>query len=44
MPATVWPWPMELTKPKSVANETTLSNEEDGIGHYLNELLNLKAI
>jgi 5-amino-6-(5-phospho-D-ribitylamino)uracil phosphatase len=29
---------------KAVANETTLSNEEDGIGHYLNDLLNLKAI
>lgn len=29
---------------KTVANELTLSNEEDGIGHYLNDLLNLKAI
>ena len=29
---------------KNVANEITLTNEEDGIGHYLNDLLNLKAI
>ncbi|PKG25505.1 Cof-type HAD-IIB family hydrolase [Niallia nealsonii] len=29
---------------QSLANETTLSNEEDGIAHYLNEALNLKAI
>ena len=29
---------------KNIANEVTLSNEEDGIGHYLNDLLNLKAI
>ena len=44
MPAAVWLWGMELTKSKVVANEITLSNEEDGIGHYLNDLLNLKAI
>jgi 5-amino-6-(5-phospho-D-ribitylamino)uracil phosphatase len=29
---------------KNIANEITLTNEEDGIGHYLNDLLNLKAI
>ncbi|TCN27908.1 Cof-type HAD-IIB family hydrolase [Mesobacillus foraminis] len=29
---------------KNIANETTLSNEEDGIGVYLNEILNLKAL
>lgn len=29
---------------KNVANDTTFSNEEDGIGYYLNDLLNLKAI
>jgi 5-amino-6-(5-phospho-D-ribitylamino)uracil phosphatase len=29
---------------KNIANDVTLSNEEDGIGIYLNELLNLKAI
>lgn len=29
---------------KNIANEVTLSNEEDGIGHYLNDLLNLKAM
>ncbi|WP_442599154.1 Cof-type HAD-IIB family hydrolase [Neobacillus sp. D3-1R] len=29
---------------KQVAKDVTLSNEEDGIGIYLNELLNLKAI
>ena len=33
-----------IDEAKAVANETTLSNEEDGIGHYLNDLLNLKAI
>ncbi|NHM33675.1 Cof-type HAD-IIB family hydrolase [Neobacillus terrae] len=27
---------------KNIANETTLTNEEDGIGHYLKDLLNLK--
>lgn len=29
---------------KSVANEVTLTNEEDGIGIYLNDLLNLKVL
>jgi 5-amino-6-(5-phospho-D-ribitylamino)uracil phosphatase len=29
---------------KNIANDITLSNEEDGIAVYLNELLNLKAI
>lgn len=29
---------------KNIAKEVTLSNEEDGIGIYLNELLNLKAL
>ncbi|CAM3658923.1 Cof-type HAD-IIB family hydrolase [Mesobacillus zeae] len=29
---------------KTIANETTLSNEEDGVGIYLNDLLNLKAL
>ncbi|WP_445486650.1 Cof-type HAD-IIB family hydrolase [Niallia sp. 03133] len=29
---------------KSLANATTLTNEEDGIAFYLNEALNLKAI
>lgn len=29
---------------KNIAKETTLSNEEDGIAVYLNELLNLKAL
>ncbi|WP_071393874.1 Cof-type HAD-IIB family hydrolase [Bacillus tuaregi] len=29
---------------KTVANEVTLTNEEDGVGLYLNDLLNLKAI
>lgn len=29
---------------KNVANDVTLSNEEDGVAHYLNDLLNLKAI
>ncbi|AND38937.1 MULTISPECIES: Cof-type HAD-IIB family hydrolase [Cytobacillus] len=29
---------------KNIANEVTLTNEEDGIGIYLNELLNLKAL
>jgi 5-amino-6-(5-phospho-D-ribitylamino)uracil phosphatase len=28
---------------KNIAKDTTLSNEEDGIGIYLNELLNLKV-
>jgi len=27
---------------KTIANEVTLSNEEDGIGVYLSDLLNLK--
>lgn len=27
---------------KNIANEVTLTNEEDGIGHYLKDLLNLK--
>ncbi len=29
---------------KAISNEETLTNEEDGIGVYLNEYLNLKAI
>jgi 5-amino-6-(5-phospho-D-ribitylamino)uracil phosphatase len=29
---------------KNIANEVTLTNEEDGVAIYLNELLNLKAI
>lgn len=29
---------------KNVANESTLSNEEDGIGVYLNDVLNLKVL
>jgi 5-amino-6-(5-phospho-D-ribitylamino)uracil phosphatase len=29
---------------KNIANTVTLSNEEDGIAHYLNDLLNLNAI
>ena len=29
---------------KNIANEITLSNEEDGVAVYLNELLNLKAL
>ncbi|WP_428911355.1 Cof-type HAD-IIB family hydrolase [Niallia sp. Krafla_26] len=29
---------------KNLANDITYTNEEDGIGHYLNDLLNLKAI
>jgi hydroxymethylpyrimidine pyrophosphatase-like HAD family hydrolase len=29
---------------KNIANEITLTNEEDGIGVYLNDLLNLKAL
>jgi 5-amino-6-(5-phospho-D-ribitylamino)uracil phosphatase len=29
---------------KNIANDTTLSNEEDGIAVYLNDLLNLKAL
>ena len=29
---------------KNIAKEVTYTNEEDGIGHYLNDLLNLKAI
>jgi 5-amino-6-(5-phospho-D-ribitylamino)uracil phosphatase len=29
---------------KNIANEVTLSNEEDGIGVYLNDLLNLKVL
>jgi len=29
---------------KTAANEVTLTNEEDGVGYYLNDLLNLKAI
>ncbi|WP_053361860.1 Cof-type HAD-IIB family hydrolase [Bacillus sp. FJAT-27251] len=29
---------------KNIANEVTLSNEEDGIGVYLNDLLNLRAL
>lgn len=33
-----------IDKVKNIANDVTYSNEEDGIGHYLNDLLNLKAI
>ncbi|WP_338449074.1 Cof-type HAD-IIB family hydrolase [Niallia oryzisoli] len=33
-----------ITELKTVANDVTLTNEEDGIGYYLNDLLNLKAI
>ncbi|PLR78863.1 Cof-type HAD-IIB family hydrolase [Bacillus sp. V3-13] len=29
---------------KNIANDITLTNEEDGIGVYLNDLLNLKAL
>ncbi|MHC0036722.1 Cof-type HAD-IIB family hydrolase [Pseudoneobacillus sp. C159] len=29
---------------KNIANDVTISNEEDGVAVYLNELLNLKAI
>lgn len=29
---------------KSLANDITLSNEEDGIAIYLNEALNLRAL
>jgi len=29
---------------KNIANDVTLSNEEDGVAHYLNDVLNLKAI
>ena len=29
---------------KNIANEVTLSNEEDGVAIYLNDLLNLKAL
>jgi 5-amino-6-(5-phospho-D-ribitylamino)uracil phosphatase len=29
---------------KNIANDMTLTNEEDGIGVYLNDLLNLKAL
>nr|WP_295972918.1 Cof-type HAD-IIB family hydrolase [uncultured Bacillus sp.] len=29
---------------KNIANDVTLTNEEDGIGYYLNNLLNLKAM
>lgn len=29
---------------KNIANDVTATNEEDGIGHYLNDLLNLNAI
>ncbi len=29
---------------KNIANDVTLSNEEDGVAYYLNDLLNLKAI
>ncbi|WP_071459124.1 Cof-type HAD-IIB family hydrolase [Bacillus massilinigeriensis] len=29
---------------KSIANETTLSNEKDGVGVYLNDALSLKAL
>ncbi|MEW9051397.1 MAG: Cof-type HAD-IIB family hydrolase [Neobacillus sp.] len=31
-----------IEKVKNIANETTLTNEEDGIGVYLSDLLNLK--
>ncbi|MFL6562432.1 MAG: HAD hydrolase family protein, partial [Bacillus sp. (in: firmicutes)] len=31
-----------IDKVKTIANEVTLSNEEDGVGQYLAELLNLK--
>lgn len=33
-----------IDEAKNIANEVTYSNEEDGIGHYLNDVLNLKAI
>ena len=33
-----------ISELKNIAKEVTLTNEEDGIGVYLNELLNLKAI
>lgn len=29
---------------KNIANEVTLSNEEDGVGVYLNDFLNLKTL
>lgn len=29
---------------KNIANDVTLSNEDDGVAIYLNDLLNLKAI
>lgn len=33
-----------IDKVKNIANEVTLSNEEDGVAVYLNEVLNLKAL
>lgn len=33
-----------IDEAKNVANEVTLSNEEDGVGVYLNEVLNLKSL
>jgi 5-amino-6-(5-phospho-D-ribitylamino)uracil phosphatase len=33
-----------IDEAKNIANEVTLTNEEDGIGHYLNEYLNLKVL
>jgi 5-amino-6-(5-phospho-D-ribitylamino)uracil phosphatase len=31
-----------IDKVKTIANEVTLTNEEDGVGVYLSDLLNLK--
>lgn len=31
-----------IDKVKNIANEVTLTNEEDGIGVYLSDLLNIK--
>lgn len=33
-----------IAEAKNVANDVTLTNEEDGVAHYLNDYLNLKAI